>query len=173
MEGNLLRKKTGRKNWVVETITKPLRYLESSTTTIVTAEEVAAHLRSQQVSIVTIQIETFSTKLSEMISMNILKHVHPLIIRLFPGDLSITPLAVRLPHYSNEWKTLAKDQEILSVVNGYKIPFLTIPHQVKTPVSVHMTETYTQAIENKIKDLLEKGATRMEEDTSEEFLSNA
>ena len=71
MEGNLLRKKTGRKNWVVETITKPLRYLESSTTTIVTAEEVAAHLRSQQVSIVTIQIETFSTKLSEMISMNI------------------------------------------------------------------------------------------------------
>lgn len=61
----------------------------------------------------------------------------------------------------------------MSVVNGYKIPFLTIPHQVKIPVLVHMTETYAQAIENKIKDLLEKGATRIEEDTSEEFLSNA
>ena len=87
---------------MVETITKPLRYLESSTTTTVTAEEVAARLRSQQVSTVAIQIETFSTKLSEMISMNILKHVHPIIKRLFPGDLSTTLLTVRLPHYSNE-----------------------------------------------------------------------
>ena len=97
------------KNWEVEAITKPLRYLESSTTRTVTAEEVAAHLRSQKMSTVAIQMETFSNKLSEMVSMNILKHDHPIIKRFFTRDLSITPLAVRLSHYSKEWKILTKD----------------------------------------------------------------
>ena len=49
-----------REKRMVETIAKPHRNLESSTTTTTIAEEVAAHFRSQQVNAVAIQMETFS-----------------------------------------------------------------------------------------------------------------
>lgn len=45
---------------------------------------------------------------------------------------------------SFHWKILTEDKEILSIVKGYKIIFLWIPHHVKTPGPVHMTKTKAQ-----------------------------
>ena len=126
----------------------------------------------QKPNTVVIQVETFSNKLSETISMNRFKHAYPMAKGLFTRDLSIIPLAGRLSHFSKEWEILTKDKEILSIVKVYKILFLSIPHHVKTPGPVYMTKTKAQTIENGIKELLGKGATRKVENTSGEFLSN-
>ena len=53
-------------------------------------------------------METFSNKMQNMISMNKLQHIHPIINGLFTGDLSVTPPAERLFHFSKEWEILTK-----------------------------------------------------------------
>ena len=45
--------------------------------------------------------------------------------------LTTMPLIGQLKCFLNSWKMLTRDQDILSVVEGYKIPFPTEPHQKK------------------------------------------
>ena len=73
---------------------------------------------------------------------------------------------------SFHWRILTEDKEILSIVKGYKIIFLWIPHHVKTPGPVHMTKTKAQTKKNKINKLLEKSAITKTENTSGELVSN-
>ena len=51
---------------------------------------------------------------------------------MFPEELKqYVPLAGRISHFVQSWEKLTKDQEILEIVNGYKIPLLRIPVQEK------------------------------------------
>ena len=140
--------------------------------TAATAEKVAAHFRSQQVSTVAIQIETFSNKLSEMTSMNILKPVHPIVKGLFTEDLPITPLAVRLSHYSKEWK-------IFNIGSGdfvnckrvqISLSLDSIPDQNPSPSAFNKNTSTCNRKRNA--GFVKERPIRMVEDTLGEFLSN-
>ena len=117
-------------------------------------------------------METYFKTLSEMISINRLNHVHLIIKRFIFKRPSHHSTSRGCSHFSKDWKILTKHQNILSIVEGYKIPFLSIPHQVEIPGPSHMTKTQTQTIENKIIELLRKRAIRKVKNTSREFLSN-
>ena len=53
-----------------------------------------------------------------------LKHIHPYIKRLFCArKISNVHLAGRLKNFIENWETLTNDIEILSLVEGYTIPF--------------------------------------------------
>ena len=61
----------------------------------------------------------------EFKSIEGLTHVHPVVQKLFQNySIPNVPLADRLRYFLTAWKKLTHDQEILSVVGGYKIPFL-------------------------------------------------
>ena len=74
----------------------------------------------------------------EIVPMHQLKHVHPLVLTLFPkGEIGNFPLAGRLQYFSENWKILTNDPKILEWVSGLKINFQKepfeerVPHQVK------------------------------------------
>ena len=76
----------------------------ASTTTTASTDEVADHFRSQQVNVVS-QMKIFSNKIPEVISLNKLKHVHPLVEGLLTKDLPVTPLTGILSYFSKGWDT--------------------------------------------------------------------
>ena len=49
------------------------------------------------------------------------------------------PLAGHLKDFLSSWKKLIKDQEILPVVKGYKMPFITALYQDKAPQNIYMS----------------------------------
>ena len=57
-----------------------------------------------------------------------LKHIHPYIKNLFCAiKIPNVQLAGRLKNFIENWKILTKDTEILSLVEGYTMPFYEIP----------------------------------------------
>ena len=74
-----------------------------------------------------------SRKFSELIPEESLTNVHPLVKSLLTGKIPNLQLAGRLAHFSNNWEKLTQDQEILSVVKGYVIPFFKVPVQRTIP----------------------------------------
>ena len=60
----------------------------------------------------------------ETVAMHQLKHVHPLVLNLFPkGKIGHFPLAGRLPYFLENWKILTNNPKILEWVSGLKIEF--------------------------------------------------
>ena len=51
------------------------------------------------------------------------------------------PLAGRIKYFSQSWKKITQDQEILNIVEEYKIPFFQIPTQKRTPRQTHVLGT--------------------------------
>ena len=77
-----------------------------------------------------------SRKFPELIPEKSITHVHPFVKNLLTGKIPNLQLAGRLPHFSKIWEKLthpSQDQEILSVVKGYVIPFLKAPVQRTIP----------------------------------------
>ena len=56
-------------------------------------------------------METFSYRLPEIFSMNILKNIDPK-GKTFTRDLLAFPQAGRMSHFSKEWEILTKHKEI-------------------------------------------------------------
>ena len=57
-----------------------------------------------------------------------LKHIHPYIKNLFCAiKIPNVQLAGRLKNFIENWKILTKDTEVLSLVEGYTMPFYEIP----------------------------------------------
>ena len=59
--------------------------------------------------------------------------MHPIIRKLFTKSIPIVPLAGRLAYFIAAWEKITQDQEILSIVKGYEIPFVSLPFPEKTP----------------------------------------
>jgi len=80
--------------------------------------------------------------------------------------------AGRLVYFLEEWKKITKDKEILDVIIGYKIPFVSQPQQFQVPKQVAMSEIETHAVQESILKLLSIGAIDKVNHTEGEFLSN-
>ena len=65
-----------------------------------------------------------------------------------------------------------RDQEILSIVKGFQIPFTNLPVQEKPPNTIKMSDQQSLLVDQEISELLEKGAIQKVETAQEEFLSN-
>ena len=90
-------------------------------------------LVSQVSKILDQNLAPLSRKFPELIPEESLTNVQPLVKFLFTGKIPNLQLAGRLAHLSKSWEKLSQDQEILSVVKGYVIPFLKIRVQKTIP----------------------------------------
>ena len=76
--------------------------------------------------------ETLFTKVefAYVVPVENLKHIHPYVKRLFcTTKIRNVQLAGRLKNFSENWKILTNDIEILSLVEGYTILFHELPEQ--------------------------------------------
>ena len=81
---------------------------------------------------VNINQETLLNKvqLSYVVPVEDLKHIHPYIKTLFCArEIPNVQLAGTLKNFMENWKILTNDTEILSLVEGYTIPFHKIYQQ--------------------------------------------
>ena len=67
---------------------------------------------------------TSNSELIPLIKIATLEHLHPIIRKLFTKSIPNVLLAGRLPYLITAWEKIIQDQEILSIVNGYEIPFV-------------------------------------------------
>ena len=108
----------------------------------------------------------------KILIMQGLQHVHALVQHLFPQEQrSDLPVAGRLKHFLKNWKVLTSDPHILEIVEGYQIPSLSIPQQVKPPAAIQFSEKDKSLIDLKIQGMLEKGAIRIVKELHGQFLS--
>ena len=79
------------------------------------------------------RLAPLSREFPGLIPKEFVTNVHPLVKNLFTIEIPNLQLAGRLAHFSKHWEKLTQDQEILSVVKGYVIPFLKVPVQRNIP----------------------------------------
>ena len=105
-----------------------------------------------------------------------LVNVHPLIKRLFSKEMLTKavniPPAGRISHFLVNWQKLTLNQDILSVVKGYKIPFIKIPFQRKIPNFTKMNKKQIALVDLELKEMLKKGAIMRTQLAQGEFLSS-
>ena len=87
---------------------------------------------------VNINQETLFNKVEspDVVPVEDLKHTHPYIKSLFCArKIPNVQLAGRLKTFIENWKILTNDTEILSLLEGYTVPFHEIPQQKNIPNS--------------------------------------
>ena len=96
------------------------------------------------------------------------------LVKIFFCNLKIptVPLAGRLVQFLGSWEKLTKDQNILQIVQGYRIPFLCRPKQKREPKEINfsMQEKVTTTLE--AENLFKKGAMEQVCPQKDQFLSN-
>ena len=65
-----------------------------------------------------------------------------------------------------------KNQNILNIVEGYEIPFISMPNQVKPPHKVEMNAEEERLIDLEIEELLKKGTILNVSSLKDQFLSS-
>ena len=90
------------------------------------------------------QIATLFSMFHELIPMENLKYVNSWIESLFSGKFPAVPLARKLKYFIINWGTLTQDQNILSIVKGYKTPFLKSPVQQNQPIEAYFSQSQQQ-----------------------------
>ena len=82
-------------------------------------------------------------------------------------------LAGRLKNFIENWKILTNDTEILSLVEGYAIPFHEIPQQKNIPNSPKLSPEEKILVQKEIHEMLNKGVIVETRNHLEgEFISN-
>ena len=79
-----------------------------------------------------------------------LEHLHPIIRKLFTKRIQNVPLTGRLPYFITPWKKINLDQEILSIIKGYEIPFKSLPFQKKIPNLTKVSKGKFSLVEQEI-----------------------
>ena len=82
------------------------------------------------------------------------------------------PLAGRLRYFTQNWRKLTNDSNILSIVEGLKLEFLEEPKQNSPPFVAKMTSEKKQLMEQEIQDMLRKGAITPVKPRRDQFLSS-
>ena len=105
-----------------------------------------------------------------------LANIHPLIKCLFSKHMltkavNIPPTG-RISHFLVNLQKLALNQDILSVVKGYKIPFIKIPFQRKIPNFTKMNKKQIALVDLELKEMLKKGAIMRTQLAQGEFMSS-
>ena len=105
-----------------------------------------------------------------------LVNVHPLIKRLFSKGMLTKavniPPAGRISHFLVNWQKLTLNQDILPVVKGYKIPFIKMPFQRKSPNFTKINKKQIDLVDLELRRMLTKGAIVRSQPAQGEFLSN-
>ena len=119
---------------------------------------------------------TFHNISVELVPLEKLIHIHPLVKKMFPEELKQNvPLGRRISHFVQSWEKFTKDQEIVEIVKGYKIPLLRTTVQDKTPLNKPLKRKSELSSGKEIKEMLEKGAIKklsQHIDAQNQFLSN-
>ena len=84
-----------------------------------------------------------------------LEHLHPIIRKLFTKNIPNALLGGRLPYFITAWENITQDQEILSIVKGYEISFVSLTSQEKIP---NLSKEQFSLLEQEGLEMLEKGA---------------
>ena len=75
---------------------------------------------------------TSNSELFLLIKIAILEHVRPIIRTLFTKSIPNLPLVRKLvPYFIIAWEKITQGQEILSIVKGDEIPFVSLPNTPK------------------------------------------
>lgn len=78
----------------------------------------------------------------------------------------------RLSHFTQAWSTITSDSFILSIISGYKIPFLSIPVQYSEPPEFSGSDSDIFAMAEAVNHLLNIGAIRKCNYTKGQFVSS-
>ena len=70
--------------------------------------------------------------------------------------INILPLGGRVRHFIKNWKKLKLNKFILQCLHGCKINFKSIPIQTSLPHQIKFNKTETEALNEKINDLLKE-----------------
>ena len=98
---------------------------------------------------------TSNSELIPLIKIATLEHLHPIIRKLFTKNIPNALLAGRLPYFITAWENITQDQEILSIVKGYEISFVSLTSQEKIP---NLSKEQFSLLEQEGLEMLEKGA---------------
>ena len=98
--------------------------------------------------------------------------VHPLVRNLVQVKVRQAPQAGRLKYYSEKWEKLTQEVNILSIAQGFKIPFSETPFQYGPPQLARVNQEERLQINSEIKEMLRKGAIQQVKSEPWEFLSN-
>ena len=113
------------------------------------------------------------THFPEIVPMHQLKHVHPLILNLFPkGKTGNFPLTGRLQYFLENWEILTNDPKILEWVSGLKIDFQEEPFQERVPHQAQMSVQEYELINQEVEEMWRKGAIHLIDSKESQFLSN-
>ena len=105
--------------------------------------------------------------------MHQLKHMHLLVLNLFPkAEIGNFPLAGRLQYFLENWKILTNDPKILQWVSGLKIDFREEPFQERVPDQAQMSIQESELIIQEVEAMLRKGAVHLVHSKDSQFLSN-
>ena len=115
---------------------------------------------------------TSNLELVPLIKIATLEHVHSIIRKLFTKSIPNVQLAGRLAYFIAAWEKITQDQEILSIVKGYEIAFVSLPFQEKIPNLTKMSKEQFSLVELEVLEILEKGAIQKVLPTQGQFLSN-
>ena len=84
---------------------------------------------------------TFFKEMPTLIPRAELLYAHNLVKKLFSLDqLPNAQIAGRLKYFQKNWEILTNDQNILQIVKGYQIPFLSQPQQKKLPREIQLNQ---------------------------------
>lgn len=80
--------------------------------------------------------------------------------------------AGRLRLFKSVWEEISKDEKLLSWIEGYKIPFHTLPTQRVTPPNQHWSPKESKNISTSVMKLLELGAVTPCNSKPDQFISS-
>ena len=115
---------------------------------------------------------TSTSELVPLIKIATLEHVHSIIRKLFTKSIPNVQLAGRLAYFIAAWEKITQDQDILSIVKGYEIAFVSLPFQEKIPNLTKMSKEQFSLVELEVLEILEKGAIQKVLPTQGQFRSN-
>ena len=116
---------------------------------------------------------TSNPELVLLIKISTLGHVELLIRKLFTKNIPNVPLAGRLPYFIRACQKISQDQEILSILKRYQIPFESLLFQEKTPnFQNKISKEQFSRVEQEVLEILEKGTIQKVVPAQGQFLSN-
>ena len=98
---------------------------------------------------------TTNLSILELLSAGKLFKIHPLVA---VENISILSKAGSLKDFLNNWEKLANDPTISETAQAYNVPFTLQPEQLKIPRVAIISQEEKDLIDQKIKDILSKGA---------------
>ena len=162
-----------QQNQVIKTKTKMFDF---KTTRVQVPESSTMQVQHQMVNTsFIIQKEVSVTSNSELVPLKkiaTLEHVHPVIRKLYTKRIPNVPLAGRLGYFIAAWEKITQDQEILSIVKGFEVPFVSLPLQEKIPNLTKMSKEQFSLVEQEVLEMLEKGAIQKSVPKQKQFPSN-